>query len=289
VRIARGADVAVMLLGEHRDMSGEARSRTTLELPGVQQRLLERVHATGTPVVLVLMNGRPLSVQWAADSVPAIVEAWYLGLQTGPALADVLFGDANPGGKLPVTFPRNVGQIPLYYGYRRTGRPPNPADPYTNKDAYTSKYFDVPWTPLFPFGHGLSYTTFEYGAPVLGGAACAERSECEIGPTDSLVVRVTVANTGTRAGDEVVQLYVRDHVASVTRPLLELRRFQRVTLAPGERRTLSFTLGPRDLAFHDAEMRRVVEPGEFTVFAGGDSVHLRSAAFRVTGATTVVP
>ena len=275
VRAARQADVVVMVLGEHRDMSGEAKNRTSLDLPGVQERLLQRVHATGKPIVLVLMNGRPLSIPWAAEHVPAIMVAWYLGVQTGPALADVLFGDHAPGGKLPVSFPRNVGQVPTYYAHRRTGRPP-----VLNQD-YTSQYLDVHWTPLYPFGHGLSYTTFSYDVPRLSAA--------EIGPADSLQVSVTVANTGQRTGDEVVQLYVRDDVASVTRPLQELRGFQRVTLEPGERRTLTFTIGTPALAFHDAEGRYVVEPGTFTVFVGGSSVDVRETRFRVTGETTVVP
>ncbi len=280
-RLARGADATVLVLGEHRDMSGEGRSRTTLELPGVQQRLAEAVYAAGRPTVTVLMNGRPLSVGWLAEHAPALVEAWYPGVQTGPAVADVLFGDYNPGGKLPVTFPRNVGQVPIYHGARRTGRPPDPAAPFANKDAYTSKYFDVPWTPLFPFGHGLSYTTFRYGAPRLGAAS--------ITPADSLVVSVEVTNTGTRAGDEVVQLYVRDPVASVTRPVRELRGFRRVRLEPGETRTVAFTLTADDLAFYDAAMRRVVEPGEFTVHVGGSSADTREARFRLTGETTPVP
>ena len=275
VRIARQADAVVLVLGEHQDMSAEARNRASLDLPGVQLQLAQAVVATGKPVVVILENGRPLSIPWLADHVPAILETWYLGVQMGPAVADVLFGDANPGGKLPVSFPRAVGQVPVYYNHKNTGRPPD------ERERYTSKYLDVPWTPQWAFGHGLSYTTFAYDAPTL--------SATQLAMGDSVVVRVALTNTGTRAGDEVVQLYVRDDVGSVTRPVKMLRGFERVSLTPGERRTVSFTLRPRDLAFYDLGMRRVVEPGTFTVYVGGSSVDVREARFRVTGATTVVP
>jgi beta-glucosidase len=270
VRIARAADAVVMVLGEQHDMSAEARNRASLDLPGVQQQLLEAVHATGRPLVVVLMNGRPLSIPWLAENASAVVEAWYLGVQMGPAVADVLFGDYNPGGKLPASFPRTVGQVPIYYNHKNTGRPPS------ESERYTSKYIDVPWTPLYPFGHGLSYTTFGY--------ANLRLSATRIEATDSLTVRVDVTNTGGRAGDEVVQLYVRDDVASVTRPVRELRGFQRVTLQPGDTRTVTFTLYPTDLAFHDRQMRRVVEPGSFTVWVGTSSADERThARFEVTG------
>jgi beta-glucosidase len=270
VRIARDAAAVIMVLGEHHDMSAEARNRTSVDLPGAQQQLLEAVHATGKPLVVVLMNGRPLSIPWLDENVPAIVEAWYLGVQMGPAVADVLFGDYNPAGRLPVSFPRTVGQLPLYYNHKNTGRPPR------ENERYTSKYIDVPWTPLYPFGHGLSYTTFDYAGVRLSAA--------RIQPADSLIVSVDVRNTGTRAGDEVVQLYVRDDVASVTRPVRELRGFERITLGPGETRTVSFTLRPDDLAFYDIALRRVVEPGFFTVWVGASSADERhSTRFEVTG------
>jgi beta-glucosidase len=275
VRIAREADAVILVLGEHQDMSAEARNRTSLDLPGVQRRLAQAVHATGKPVAVVLMNGRPLSIPWLADNVPAILEAWYLGVQTGPAVADVLFGDVNPAGKLPVSFPRTVGQVPVYYNHRNTGRPPS------ERERYTSKYIDVPWTPLYPFGHGLSYTTFAYGTPSV--------SPAEVRAGDSVVVRVDVTNSGARAGDEVVQLYVRDDVASVTRPVKMLKGFERVALRPGERRTVSFTLRANDLAFYDLGMRHVVEPGTFTVYVGGSSADVRETRFRVVGDTSVVP
>lgn len=271
VRVAEGADVAILVIGEDHDMSAEARNRTSLDLPGVQQELLEAVHATGTPVVVVLMNGRPLAIPWMAENVPAILETWYLGVQTGHAVADVLFGDYNPGGKLPVTMPRNVGQVPTYYNHKNTGRPPS------EDERYTSKYIDVPWTPLYPFGYGLSYTSFAYGTPRL--------SATSISADGSVTLSVDVTNTGARAGDEVVQLYVRDEVASVTPAVKRLRGFERITLEPGEQRTVSFTIDADDLAFWNLDMRRVVEPGWFTLYVGGSSEDVQAARFEVVGVT----
>jgi beta-glucosidase len=247
-------------------MSAEAASRASIDLPGAQLRLARAVRATGVPVVAVLMNGRPLAIQWLQDSVPAIVESWFPGTEGGSAVADVLFGEYNPGGKLPVTFPRATGQVPIHYDHRNTGRP---AD---EKNHYTSKYIDVPFTPLYPFGHGLSYTTFVYGEPRLGAST--------LRPGETLRVSVDVTNGGARAGDEVVQLYLRDDVASVTRPVKQLRGFQRVRLAPGERRTVTFTLDEQALAFLDSSMARVVEPGTFTVYTGTSSAEVREARFR---------
>jgi beta-glucosidase len=268
VRAAQQADAVVLVVGEDREMSGEASSRTSLDLPGAQQRLAEAVIATGKPVVVVLMNGRPLAVSRLAEHAPALVEAWFLGIQTGPALADVLFGDYNPSGKLPVTFPRVVGQVPIYYNHKSTGRPPDP------KEKYTSKYLDAPWTPLFPFGHGLSYTTFTYGDVRLGAQ--------QIRASDTLSVSVDVTNAGARAGDEVVQLYVHDEVASVTPAVKRLRGFRRVSLKPGERRTVTFVLRHDDLALYGLDMRRVVEPGFFTVYVGTSSADdAHSARFEV--------
>jgi beta-glucosidase len=270
VRIAHAADAVVLVLGEHQDMSAEARNRTSLDLPGVQQQLLEAVHAAGKPLTVVLMNGRPLAVPWLDENVPAILVAWYLGVQMGPAVADVLFGEVSPSGKLPVSFPRTVGQEPLYYNHKNTGRPPS------EQERYTSKYIDVPWTPLYPFGHGLSYTTFTYSAPRLSAARMAG--------TDSLTVQVDVTNSGARAGEEVTQLYVRDEVGSVTRPVKELRGFERIALEPGDTRTVTFSLGPADLAFHDRAMQWVVEPGFFTVWVGTSSADDgRGVRFEVTG------
>jgi beta-glucosidase len=267
VAAAERSDAVVLVVGEDHDMSAEAASRASLDLPGVQLELAKRLHATGRPLVVVLMNGRPLAIPWLAEHAPAILEAWYLGVRMGPAVADVLFGDHNPSGKLPVTFPRTVGQVPIYYNHKRTGRPPDP------DQKYTSKYLDVHWTPLYPFGHGLSYTTFGYGEPRLSRTA--------MGPADTVTVSVAVTNTGGRAGAEVVQLYLRDDHASVTRPVMELRGFEKVELAPGESRTLSFRLGPEELSFYDQRMQRVVEPGTFTVFVGGSSADTRQARFAV--------
>jgi beta-glucosidase len=278
VRVARQANVAILVLGESRDMSGEASSRASLDLPGGQLRLAEAVQATGVPTVVVLMNGRPLAIPWLHDHVPAIVEAWFGGIEAGNATADVLFGAYVPGGKLPVTFPRAVGQVPVYAAHDRTGRPPS-AD-----NRYTSKYIDLPWTPLYPFGHGLSYTTFTLSAPRLSATV--------LRPGDSLDVAVDVTNTGSVTGDEVVQLYVRDDVASVARPVQELRGFQRLRLAPRESRTVHFAIGEQALAFYDTSMTRVVEPGTFTVLTGPDAVHTSPAHFRfetAAGASLPVP
>ena len=271
VRVARQASVAIVVVGETRDMSGEASSRAFLDLPGAQLALVQAVQATGVPVVAVLMNGRPLALDWLHDHVPAIVETWFGGVEAGNATADVLFGGYDPAGKLPVTFPRAVGQVPIYYAHENTGRPP------VASDHYTSKYIDLPWTPLWPFGYGLSYTTFTVSAPRLSAAV--------LRPGDSLDVTVDVANTGRVAGDEVAQLYLRDDVASVSRPVEMLRGFQRVSLAPGETRTLHFTLDEQALAFYDTSMTRVAEPGTFTVLVGDDSQHTARATFRFETAT----
>ena len=267
---ARAADAVVLVVGESADMSGEAESRSMIGLPGVQQQLADRILATGKPVVVLLANGRPLAIPELAARAPAILETWFLGVQAGPAVADVLFGDASPSGKLTVTFPRDVGQEPLYYAHKNTGRPP------IDTVKWTSKYIDVPWTPLYPFGYGLSYTTFGYGPVRLGSAA--------IGASDTLLVSADVTNTGRRAGDEIVQLYIRDEVASVTRPVRELRGFQRVSLQPGETRTVTFHLIPDDLAFWagpGSDLRRVLEPGWFDVWIAPSSAAGQAARFEV--------
>ncbi|MEO8908761.1 MAG: glycoside hydrolase family 3 N-terminal domain-containing protein [Gemmatimonadaceae bacterium] len=279
---AREADAIVLVLGEREWMSGEASSRASIELPGPQVALARAVFraagvgnaAASKPVAVVLMNGRPLAIPELAEEAPAILETWFLGSQHGSAVADVLFGDYNPGGKLPSTFPRATGQIPLYYNHRNTGRP---ADP-TNH--YTSKYLDLSWTPQFPFGFGLSYTTFAYSNLRVSSPA--------IPAGDSVQVSVDVRNSGDRAGDEVVQLYVRDDVASVEEPVKALKGFQRITLAPEAMRTVTFRLGPEALALYDRQMRRVVEPGTFTVYAGSSSSDVVAAHFVVTGSVLVL-
>ncbi|HEX8336747.1 MAG TPA: beta-glucosidase BglX [Pyrinomonadaceae bacterium] len=256
VRAARDADAVVVAVGETADMSGEAASRTSLDLPGRQLELLQAIHQTGKPYAVVLMNGRPLSINWVAENSPAVLETWFAGTRGGEAIADALFGDYNPGGKLPVTFPRGAGQQPFYYNQTPTGRPP------TN-EKYTSKYLDVPVPPLYAFGHGLSYTTFRLSNLRTGAP--------RIPASGSVDVSVDVENTGRRAGDEVVQLYIRDVVASRVRPVKELKGFRRVTLQPGERRTLTFKLTPAELGFYDEAVRFVVEPGTFKLMAGRSS------------------
>src|SRR4029079_5469306 len=226
VNAARNADAIILVLGEPAGLSGEASSRSMIDLPGSQLELAQRVKSLGKPIIVVLMNGRPLAIPWLAENADALVESWFLGIEMGNAVADVLFGDVNPSGKLASTFPRNAGQIPIYYNFRRAGRPPS------DKDHYTSKYMDVPWTPQFPFGYGLSYTTFSYSAPRLTSSTMV--------PGDSIGVEFTITNTGTRPGEEVVQLYVGDEVASMTRPVMELRRFRRVGLRPGQSGVVRF-------------------------------------------------
>ncbi|WP_194766854.1 beta-glucosidase BglX [Tamlana sp. I1] len=259
VNAAKKADVVVLVLGEHGFQTGEGRSRTDLELPALQQELLEAVYKANKQVVLVLNNGRPLAINWADQNIPAIVEAWQLGTQTGHAVAQVLYGDYNPSGKLPMTFPRNVGQVPIYYNYKNTGRP-------TNKDnnVFWSHYSDVEKTPLYPFGFGLSYTTFEYSDLKLNGTAF------KIG--DDIKVSVSLKNTGTRDGKEVVQLYIRDLFASVTRPVKELKAFELVELKAGETKTIHFTLNKENLGFYNNNGTFIVEPGDFKLFVGGSSV-----------------
>lgn len=264
VAAAKDADVVVMVLGGNEALSREAWAdehlgdSDTLDLPGPQDQLAREIFALGKPVVVILLNGRPYAVNYLAEKAPALIEGWYLGEQTGNALADVVFGRFNPGGKLPVSIARGVGQLPIYYNRKPTAR---------------RGYLFGDTTPLYPFGYGLSYSTFEMGAPVLGAGT--------IGVSDKVTVKVDVANTGKRAGDEVVQLYVRDDEASVTRPLIELKRFQRVTLQPGERKTVSFELTPKDLSLWNVQMQRVVEPGTFTISAGPNSVTLKSTTLTV--------
>jgi beta-glucosidase len=267
INIAKQADVAIVVVGETADMVGEAASRSTLDLPGKQMELVQAIHATGKPTVVVLVNGRPLSIGWIAGNVPAILESWMGGSQGGHAIADILFGDVNPGGKLPVTFPRSVGQSPMYYNYLNTGRPPEA------ENKYTSKYLDMPWTPLFPFGFGLSYTKFKISNLQLSAPSIVANGK--------LTVSVDVENTGQRAGDEVVQLYIRDPVASLSRPVKELKGFQRVTLQPGQKRKVEFVLDREHLGFWNRQMRFVVEPGEFRVMVGSNSVDVLEAKFQV--------
>ena len=268
VATARKADMIVMVLGDNEQTSREAWAdnhlgdRSTLNLIGQQEDLARAIFALKKPTVVVLLNGRPLAVNYLAEKAPALVEGWYLGQETGHAVADVLFGKVNPGGKLPVTIARSVGQLPVYYNHKPTSR--------------RGYLFDTT-APLYPFGYGLSYTTFDISAPRVVTPAISAGQPAR--------VDVDVANTGGRAGDEVVQLYVHDDEASVTRPVIELKRFQRVTLNPGERRTISFDLQPEDLALWNVDMKQVVEPGTFTISSGPNSVDLKSAKLTVTASS----
>jgi len=267
VKIAMQADVVVLALGEPAWMSGEAASRANLNLPGVQQQLAEALQETGKPVAVVLMNGRPLTINWLAANVPAILETWFLGTQAGHAIADVLFGNYNPSGKLPVTFPRSVGQIPIYYSMKNTGRPMNP------NDKYTSKYLDVSNEPLYPFGFGLSYTTFKYSEPTLNST--------EILATDTLKVSIEISNTGKYTGEETVQLYIKDLVATVARPVKELKAFKKVKIKAGESQKIEFSITAADLSFYRADMSFGTEPGEFTVMVGTNSNETKNVNFKL--------
>ena len=267
---ARQADVVVMALGESWDMTGEASSRSSLDLPGLQSELLREIKKAGKPVVLVLCNGRPLTLEAECSLADAVLEAWFPGTEGGKAVADVLFGRRNPSGRLPVTFPRNLGQVPIYYNAMNTGRPVDPARP---DEKYKSRYLDSPNDPLFPFGFGLSYTTFEYSGLQLDRKA--------IQPGGRLTVSVEVANTGKLAGTETVQLYLRQLVGSVTRPVRELKGFQRVELQPGEHRRVAFEIGEAQLAFLRRDFTWGTEPGQFQVMVGPNSRDLQSAAFEL--------
>jgi beta-glucosidase len=271
VSVAQQADVVILSVGETGDMSGEAKSRSNIHLPGVQEELIRAVQATGKPVVVLINAGRPLIFNWTADHVPAILYTWWLGTQAGNAIADVLFGKYNPSGKLPMSFPRTEGQIPIYYAHFSTGRPPD-NDSEAN---YRSGYIDLPNSPKFPFGYGLSYTRFTYGDISRTGL----RSGAALRPGETLEVKISVANTGNYDGEETVQLYIRDLVASVVRPVKELKAFQKVFLKKGESREVRFTLTVEDLKFYDKDLRRIAEPGEFRVFVGTSSSEVKEASF----------
>ena len=255
---AKEADVVVMVLGEHGFSSGEARSRTNLDLPGLQQEFLEEIYKVNPNIVLVLNNGRPLTISWAAEKIPTIVEAWQLGTETGNAVAQVLYGDYNPSGKLPMSFPRNIGQVPIAYNHYSTGR-------FTNKDnnVFWSHYSDVEKTPLYPFGYGLSYTTFEYSNLKINKKTFSKGEKVE--------VSVDLKNTGKVTGKEVAQLYLQDEFASVVRPVKELKGFEMIELKAGETKTITFTLTDAELGFYNNQNEFVVEPGSFKVMVGGSS------------------
>ena len=269
VATAKQADVIVAAVGEARGMSHESSSRTRLDLPESQQALLKALKATGKPLVLVLLNGRPLTLGWERENADAMLETWFAGTEGGNAIADVLFGDSNPSGKLPISLPRSVGQVPTYYNHPRLGRPFTPGKPGN----YTSQYFDEPQGALYPFGYGLSYTEFQ-----LGELALSNRSMSRGGKVEA---SITVANTGDRAGETVVQLYIQDLAASVVRPVKELKDFQKVLLQPGEKKTLRFDIGEDKLKFYNAKLEYGAEAGEFNVQVGLDSQAVKEAVFEL--------
>ena len=263
IAVANQADVVILSIGERRDMSGEAKSRSSLRLPGVQEDLIKAIQATGKPVVVLINAGRPLIFNWTADNVPAIVYTWWLGTEAGNAIADVLFGDYNPSGKLPMSFPREEGQIPVYYNHFITGRPA-PNETATN---YVSAYTDLKNSPKFPFGYGLSYTTFAYSDLKL--------SKNKIKSNETIEVSVTITNSGKVAGEEVVQLYLRDKVGSVVRPIIELKDFQKIKLNAGETKTIKFSINKEKLSFYNAALEWVAEPGDFDLMIGSSSSDIR--------------
>jgi beta-glucosidase len=264
LEVVKKSDVSVLVLGETQDMNGERASRSTLTLPGKQEELLEAAVATGKPIVLVLLNGRPLNITWASQHVPAILDAWYPGTEGGDAVANLLMGDANPGGKLPVTWPRSVGQVPIYYAQNLTQIP----------DDLTGRYWDASSAPLYPFGYGLSYSSFK-----LGGLKVDSTS---MHPDGSLTVTIGVENTGAVAGDEVVQLYTHQRSGSMSRPRRELKGFTRLHVGAGEKRTVSLTLQAKDLGFWSPQTHQwSVEPGAFDLWVGDDSTAAEHATFSV--------
>jgi len=269
VEVARQSDVIVAVLGESQGMSGEAASRADIGLPGKQIELLKALNQTNKPIVVVLMNGRPLTLKWENENTDAILETWFAGTEAGNAIADVLFGDFNPSGKLTATFPQHVGQIPIFYNSKNTGRPFG--DDLLDK--YKSRYLDVTNEPLYPFGFGLSYSAFEYGNVTLSSPA--------IDQTETLTVTCRITNTSKRDGEEVVQLYVRDMAGSVTRPVKELKGFQKVMIRAGESREIAFTLTAKDLSFYRADMTYGAEPGKFYLFVGGNSRDVKQAEFEL--------
>ena len=266
--VARNADVVVMVLGEHGFQSGEGRSRTSLDLPGVQQELLEEIFSVNSNIVLVLNNGRPLAINWADENIPAILEAWQLGTQSGHAIAQVLYGDYNPSGKLPMTFPRNVGQVPLYYNYKNTGRPNLPGP----DSVFWSHYNDEENTPLYPFGYGLSYSTFNYS-----NLSITNNFE----KNSKIEITIDVKNTGAIEGKEVVQLYIRDKYASITRPVKELKGFELLNLKAGETKAAKFELTEKELGFYDNQGKWILEKGEFEVYVGTNSQTKNKKSFEL--------
>ena len=254
------ANAAIIFAGENWELTGEATSKTNLDLPGVQLEFIKKAHELGIPIIVVLMNGRPLTINWISENIPAILETWYLGDMSGKAIASVLFGEYNPSGKLPITFPRSVGQIPIYYNAKSTGRPEN------KNIVWTSKYLDSPNTPLYPFGYGLSYTSYEYSDLSIKSDSVSVK--------ENFVVHVNVKNTGSYCGEEIVQLYIQDKSASVTRPVKELKAFKKIKIDVGNTETVKFVITPSMLSFYGIDMKKIIEPGEFIIYVGGNSSNL---------------
>ena len=270
ISVANQADVIVAALGEAAEMSGEASSRTSIEIPGIQRELLKALLNTGKPVVLVLFTGRPLALTWEQQHVPAIINVWFGGSEAGHAIADVLYGDVNPSGKLSTTFPQNIGQVPIFYNHKNTGRP-LPEGKWFQK--FRSNYLDVSNDPLYPFGYGLSYTNFSYSDITL--------SSSSMKPGQKISASVTVTNNGSRDGKEVVQLYIRDIVGTSTRPVKELKGFQKIELKAGASKTVSFDITVNDLKYYNYELKYVAEPGDFKIFIGGNSRDVKEANFKL--------
>jgi beta-glucosidase len=285
VAAAQNSDVAILALGESSDMTGEAASRAFLDLPGNQQQLLEAVVATGKPVVLLVFSGRPLVLDWAAQHVSAIMEVWFPGVEAGPAIADTLFGDVAPSGKLTMSFPRAVGQEPLYYNQLPTGRPiqhADPAHPGYVEMKFVSRYLDVPNDALFPFGHGLSYSTFGYSSISLSTQSISSSSLMRDQKSQPIVATATVTNTGKRRATEIVQCYINIRGASTEQPVRNLKGFTRITLDPGQTQTVQFPFGFNELSFYNAKAQQVVEPADYTVYIGGSSTATNAAHFATT-------
>lgn len=270
VAVANQGDVIVAALGESAEMTGESSSRSSIEIPSVQQDLLKALVKTGKPLVLVLFTGRPLALKWENENVPAILNVWFGGSEAGSAIADVLFGDVNPSGKLSTTFPQNIGQVPLYYNHKNTGRPLDEGKWFAK---FRSNYLDVSNDPVYPFGYGLSYTNFSYSDVKL--------SRASLKGTQSLTASVNVTNTGSKDGKETVELYIRDVVGSITRPVKELKGFQKIDLKVGESKNVSFTISVNDLKFYNSDLKYVAEPGDFKVFIGGNSRDVKEANFKL--------
>jgi beta-glucosidase len=266
-QVALQSDIIIISVGESANMSGEAKSRSNIHLPGVQEQFVQEMTALGKPVVVLISAGRPLIFNWIADNVPAIVYTWWLGTEAGNAIADVLSGDYNPSAKLPITFPRSEGQIPIYYNYFSTGRPFK----HDNDNNYVTAYKDLENSPRYPFGFGLSYTRFEYGPIKLSADTIAQ--------SQKLVATIQVSNTGVFEGEEVVQLYVQDVTASLVRPVRELKAFQKIKLAPGESKEVTFVITNKELSFYQEDLRFIAERGLFHIFIGGSSQAAAKASF----------